>query len=283
MLYRNHGTSPVPGRRRRIAPRPRRPGPRDRVARRAVGFVVTPQPISLNDVTLRRGGRDVVRDLTGTLVPGSLTAVAGPNGAGKSTLLQALRGLFPTASGTIDRGGLDARAIALLPQEGRLDRSFPISCRDVVALGWTARLGLFRRIGREQYAVADRALASVGLDGLGSRPIGALSAGQFQRVLFARTIVLDAPVILLDEPFSAVDAATEADLMAIVRMWHRQGRTVVAVLHDLDLIRAEFPDTLVLGSGTYAWGATDDVLTAAIVREARLRASVPSLELGKAA
>lgn len=234
-------------------------------------------PVRLEHVTLRRGGRDVVRDLTGTFAPGSLTAVAGPNGAGKSTLLLALCGLLPVASGHIDRGDLETRAIALLPQEGRLDRSFPISCRDVVALGWTARLGLFRRIGREQYAVADRALTSVGLDGLGHRPIGALSAGQFQRVLFARTIVRDAAVILLDEPFSAIDAATEADLMAIVRLWHRQGRTIVAVLHDLDLIRAEFPETLILGSGAHLWGATGDVLTAPAIRQARLSGSVPPL------
>jgi zinc/manganese transport system ATP-binding protein len=187
-------------------------------------------------------------------------------------LLLAICGLLPVASGRIDRGGLDARSIALLPQNGRIDRSFPISCRDVVALGWTARLGLFRKIGREQYAVADRALAAVGLEGLGSRPIGTLSAGQFQRVLFARTIVRDAPVILLDEPFSAIDTTTTTDLMAIVRQWHRQGRTVVAVLHDFDLIRAEFPHTLLLGSGLYSWGPTDHVLTAS---SACPRASAP--------
>jgi zinc/manganese transport system ATP-binding protein len=235
-------------------------------------------PVRLENVTLRRGGREVLSGLSGTFAAGSLTAVAGPNGAGKSTLLQALCGLLPIASGTIDRGGLAAGGLTLLPQEGRLDRSFPINCRDVVALGWAARVGLFRRIGREQYAVADQALATVGLDGLGRRRVGALSAGQFQRVLFARTIVRDAPVILLDEPFSAIDAATEADLMAIVRVWHRQGRTIVAVLHDLDLIRAEFPETLLLGSGTHAWGATKDVLTASAIRRARLRASVLSLE-----
>ncbi len=216
----------------------------------------------------------MVRDLNGTFAPGSLTAVAGPNGAGKSTLLLALCGQLLVASGSIARHGVSARSIALLPQEGRLDRTFPITCRDVVALGWTDRLGLFRSIGHE-HAVADRALASVGLEGLGARPIGALSAGQFQRVLFARTIVRDAPVILLDEPFSAVDATTEADLMAIVRLWHREGRTVVAVLHDLDLIRAEFPETLLLGSGEHAWGATNEVLTAAAIRRSRLSASIP--------
>lgn len=288
MLYRNHDQPPVPPPavtwgRNRIAAVSGRRGARGGVARRDLGFVVTfasipGAPIRLEHVTLRRGGRDVVRDLTGSFAPGSLTAVAGPNGSGKSTLLHALCGLLPVASGRIERQGLDARAIALLPQEGRLDRSFPISCRDVVALGWTARLGLFRRIGREQYAAADQALVSVGLDGLGHRPIGALSAGQFQRVLFARTIVRDAPVILLDEPFSAIDTATEADLMAIVRLWHRQRRTVVVVLHDLDLIRAEFPETLLLDSDAQGWwGPTEDVLTAAAVRQARLRACVRPL------
>jgi zinc/manganese transport system ATP-binding protein len=236
---------------------------------------MNPPPIRLDRVMLRRGGREVIRDLTGAFAPGSLTAVAGPNGSGKSTLLHALCGLFPLASGRIDRGGLSTRSIALLPQEGRLDRSFPITCRDVVALGWTARMGWFRRIGPEQYAATDRALASVGLDGLGNRSIGALSAGQFQRALFARTIVRDAPVILLDEPFSAIDTATEADLMAIVHAWHQQGRTVIAVLHDLDLIRAEFPETLLLGAGAWQWGVSSDVLTARTIRQARLSATIP--------
>jgi zinc/manganese transport system ATP-binding protein len=241
---------------------------------------MSPPSITLDHVTLRRGGRDVVCDLSGSFAPGSLTAVAGPNGAGKSTILLAICGLLPVASGVIHPHGLDDRTIALLPQEGRLDRSFPITCRDVVVLGWTPRVGLFRRFGHEHYAKADLALAMVGLDGIGSRSIGALSAGQFQRVLFARSIVRDAPVILLDEPFSAVDATTEADLMAIIRLWHRQGRTVIAVLHDLDLIRAEFPQTLLLGSGAHVWGGTAEVLTPPAIRQARLRASVaPLLEI----
>jgi zinc/manganese transport system ATP-binding protein len=281
MLYRNHGqsaasSSSVSDRRNRLAAYPRRGGPGRGVVGRDLGFDVTPPPIRLDRVTLRRGGRDVLHDLTVTFTPGSLTAVAGPNGSGKSTLLQALCGSLPVASGRIDRGGMDTRAMALLPQEGRLDRTFPICCRDVVALGWTSRMGLFRRIGREQYAAVDRALNAVGLDGLGSRPIGALSAGQFQRVLFARTIVRDAPVILLDEPFSAIDATTEADLMAIVRGWHQQGRTIVVVLHDLDLIRAEFPDTLLLGSDPCVWGPTDGILTTRVARQARLHNRVPS-------
>ena len=121
---------------------------------------------------------------------------------------------------------------------------------------------MFKRIGGEGRQDADKALDAVGLGGLGDRSIGALSAGQFQRVLFARTIVRDAPVILLDEPFSAVDPATEADLMAILHGWHAQGRTIVAVLHDFGLISDAFPDTLLLGPQPPPWGATARVLDA---------------------
>jgi zinc/manganese transport system ATP-binding protein len=219
-----------------------------------------PPPIRLDRVTIRRGGRDLARDLSGVLAPGSLTAIAGPNGAGKSTLLSVLGGLRPADHGRIDRGGLPAGAIALLPQEGRLDRAFPVSCREVVALGRGPHTGLFRGLGPDDFAAADRALDAVGLGGLGQRGIGALSVGQFQRVMFARTMVRDAQVILLDEPFAAVDAGTEADLMDIIRGWHQEGRTVAAVLHDQDLIRAEFPETILLGPPTPLWGATSAVM-----------------------
>lgn len=260
MLYYNDEQPIVPHIRRLRPPRRRRGGAERGLARGVLGDVVTPPPIRLQNLTLRRGGRDLVRDLSGVFAPGSLTAVAGPNGAGKSTLLHALSGLRAPDRGEIDRGGLGLEEIALLPQEGRLDRGFPVSCREVVALGCTPRLGLFRGLGPGDFAAADHALAAVGLDGLGARPIGALSAGQFQRVLFARTMVRDAPVILLDEPFSAVDEATEADLMAIIQDWHAQGRTIIAVLHDLDLIRAEFPAALVLGGDATLWGPAAEVL-----------------------
>jgi zinc/manganese transport system ATP-binding protein len=236
-------------------------------------------PIRLEHVTLRRGGRELVKDLNGAFAPGSMTAVVGANGAGKTTLLHALCGLLPIGSGRIDRDGLTARDMALLPQEGRLNRSFPINCRDFVALGWAARAGLFRRIGQEPYAAADRALAAVGLDGFGRRSIGALSVGQFQRVLFARTIVRDAPAILLDEPFSAIDASTEEDLMAIIHGWHQQGRTIIAVLHDLDLVRAAFPRALLLSEAGCVWGMTDDVLAAHSARLARPRATASRLAM----
>ncbi|MEI7711118.1 MAG: ABC transporter ATP-binding protein [Rhodospirillales bacterium] len=215
-----------------------------------------PPPIRLDRLALRHGGLDVVRDLTGAFMPGSLTALIGDNGAGKTTLLRALAGLHPPSSGTIDRGGLSPPDIALLPQGSQLDRSFPIACRDVVALGLAGRAGPFKAIDRSQLERADQALAAVGLPDLGRRAIGAMSAGQFQRVLFARLMLQDAPVLLLDEPFSAVDTATARDLLTILHGWHAQGRTIVTVLHDLDMVRAYFPDTLHLDGMQTTWGPT---------------------------
>jgi zinc/manganese transport system ATP-binding protein len=224
--------------------------------------VVTP-PLRLDRLTLRHDRHVAVSDLSGLFAAGSLTALVGPNGAGKTTLLRALAGLHKPAAGTIDRGGLQPTGVALLPQGSQLDRQFPIACRDVVTLGLTGRVGMFRRIAAADRLAADRALAAVGLPEHADRPIGALSAGQFQRVLFARMMLQDAPVLLLDEPFSAVDAATEDDLLGLLFDWHAQGRTIVAVLHDLDLVRAAFPQTLLLAGEKIAWGPTDAALTEA--------------------
>lgn len=190
--------------------------------------------------------------LAGTLAPGSLTAVVGPNGSGKTTLLRAIAGLHPVASGRIDRGGLKPRDIALLAQGSHLDRSFPITCLDVVALA-APRLGSLRPVGRDRLTQAREALHRVGLQGLEHRQIQALSTGQFQRVLFARTVIQDASLILLDEPFTAVDAATVEVLLSVIRQWHAQRRTLVAVLHDHDLVRRHFPQTIALSGGHAVW------------------------------
>jgi zinc/manganese transport system ATP-binding protein len=213
--------------------------------------------ITLHDVELRHGSRTVLSDLSGRFESGSRTALIGANGSGKTTLLRAIAGLHPVARGWIDREGLTAADIALLAQGSHLDRSFPINCRDVVALA-TTRLGPFRSIGKDQLLATRAALDRVGLSEMEDRPIQALSAGQFQRVLFARTIVQDARLILLDEPFTAVDAATTKLLMSVVEDWHAQGRTVIAVLHDVELVRRYFPHTLLLSGQCGQWDAPMD-------------------------
>jgi zinc/manganese transport system ATP-binding protein len=213
--------------------------------------------IELCDVELRHGSRVILSGLSGRFETGSLTALVGSNGSGKTTLLRAIAGLHPVDAGRIDLGGLTAADIALLAQGSNLDRSFPITCRDVVALAST-RLGPFRSIGKDRLAATKAALERVGLAEMGSRSIQALSAGQFQRVLFARTIVQDAKLILLDEPFTAVDAATTRLLLSVIQDWHSQGRTVIAVLHDIDLVRRHFPHTLLLRDGSATWDVLPD-------------------------
>ena len=213
--------------------------------------------ITLDNIELRHGAQVVLSGLSGRFEDGSRSALIGANGSGKTTLLRAIAGLHPLSAGHIDRGGLAAADIALLAQGSHLDRSFPITCRDVVALAST-RLGPFRSVGKARLAATAAALQRVGLQDVEQRPIQALSAGQFQRVLFARTIVQDARLILLDEPFTAVDATTTRLLLSIIDEWHAQGRTVIAVLHDMDLVRRHFPHTLLLGQPTPLWDRIPD-------------------------
>ena len=177
---------------------------------------------SLRDVTLGYDRHPAVHHLTGSFATGSLTAVVGPNGSGKSTLLKGLIGHLAPLDGRLERNGLRQSDIAYLPQQAEIDRSFPITVMDTVLLGHWRTIGLFRPVTRAQRRQADEALQAVGLDGFGRRPIVSLSAGQFQRVLFARMLLQNCPVILLDEPFTAIDAKTSADLLRVVVRWPRR-------------------------------------------------------------
>jgi zinc/manganese transport system ATP-binding protein len=229
--------------------------------------------IALHDVTVAYERHPAVHHLTGGFAPGSLTAVVGPNGAGKSTLLKALAGVLRPVGGRIERGApgtpLERRRIAYLPQLPELDRRFPISVLDTVLTGAWPRTGWYRAIDAGARAAAADALTAVGLEGFRERPIGTLSVGQFQRVLFARLMVQDAALILLDEPFNALDARTVRDLVALIERWHGERRTVIAVLHDLDQVRRHFPDALLLARECIAWGPTAGVLTEANLHRAR--------------
>ena len=231
---------------------------------------MSPAPaIRLHDVTLGYDRHPAVHHLTGEIAPGTLLAVVGPNGAGKSTLLKGLVGVIEPLGGRIDRGALDPRAIAYLPQAASLDRSFPIDVLDLVATGLWGKSGMFGGVGRGDRAKAAEAIAGVGLAGFERRAIGTLSGGQLQRALFARLALQDAPVILLDEPFAAIDAKTVSDLLDLVARWRAEKRTVVAVLHDLETVRTAFPETLLLARRQIAWGPTAETLRPERLLEAR--------------
>jgi zinc/manganese transport system ATP-binding protein len=217
--------------------------------------------IVIHDLTLGYDGHPAVHHLSGTFEPGSMTAVVGPNGSGKSTLLKGIVGILRPFTGRIDLGGLQIFRIAYLPQQAEIDRSFPITVRDLVALGLWERIGMFAGMSDELWRKARETLAAVGLEGFERRPISDLSEGQFQRVLFARLLLQDAPVILLDEPFNAMDNRTIADLLQVVNRWHAENRTIIAVLHNYEQVRSYFPRTLLLAREPIAWGDTAEVLT----------------------
>jgi zinc/manganese transport system ATP-binding protein len=223
-----------------------------------------PDPIRLVGLTLGYDRHPAVHHLDGTVRAGDLLALVGPNGAGKSTLLKGMAGEIRCLDGRIERAG----SIAYMPQADEIDRSFPVSVMDLAGMGLWRRAGAWRSLNRQRERI-EAALSAVGLEGFEARPIGTLSGGQFRRALFARLILQDCPVVLLDEPFTGIDARTVDDLLALIRLWHEEGRTVVAALHDLAQVRAHFPTTLLLAREPVAWGPTARVLTADNLARAR--------------
>jgi zinc/manganese transport system ATP-binding protein len=228
--------------------------------------------IHLDGLTLAYERHPAVHHLSGVFAAGSLTAVVGPNGAGKSTLLKALAGLIRPAEGRVTLAAVGRRDIAYLPQQAEVDRSVPLTVLEVAALGHWRRMGVLGGLGPAELAATRAALSAVGLAGFESRPAGTLSAGQFQRALFARMMLQDAKVILLDEPFTALDSRTTADLLDLVRRWHAEKRTVVTVLHDHEQVRQVFPETLLLARELVAWGPTEETLSPANLLRARAMA-----------
>jgi zinc/manganese transport system ATP-binding protein len=238
------------------------------LARGVVGDRAVTDLLTFSNVTLSYDRHAAVHHLSGSVRDGSMTAIIGPNGAGKTSLLKAVLGLIPHREGRID-SALKRRDIAYLPQHADIDRRFPITVVDAVQIGLWSVTGAFGAVGRRGRERVIAALAAVGLAGFENRQLASLSSGQFQRVLFARLLVQDARLILLDEPFAAVDARTTADLLALLANWHDEGRTIVSVLHDYDQVRRHFPETLLLAREAVAWGPTAEALAPANLNRAR--------------
>jgi zinc/manganese transport system ATP-binding protein len=218
--------------------------------------------LEFQNLTLGYDRHPAVHRLQTEIAEGSLTAIVGPNGAGKSTLLKGVIGTLAPLEGNVTFGSLSRENIAYLPQQSDIDRMFPITVDDLVAMGLWRVIGPFGWLGMTERARVDNAIAAVGLTGFESRVIGSLSGGQMQRALFARLLLQDAQLVLLDEPFNAIDTRTMADLINVIERWHGEGRTVLAVLHNQETVQTHFPQTLMIARELVAHGPTESVLTA---------------------
>ena len=228
--------------------------------------------LRFRDVTLRYGRQTALESVTTDIPCGSLTAILGPNGAGKSTLLRAILGWMPLARGEIRIGDAHAEhalpRLAYVPQRHAVDWDFPITVRAVVEQGRYPALKFWQRPAAEDRARVDRALAELDLTAVGERQIRQLSGGQQQRVFLARALAQGADIFLLDEPFAGLDLFATEELTHIFRSWGRQGRTVLAAVHDLHLARRVFSRAVLLATTLVAAGPIEAVLTEANIDRA---------------
>lgn len=236
-----------------------------------LGHVLTSAVFELINLTISYSGHPAVHHLDGQFKAGEFTAIVGPNGGGKSTLLNALAGVHQKFEGAITLK--NNYSVAHLPQLHALNLDFPCSVGDFVAMGLWKQLSWFRSLNTAHRNSIAQALARVGLDGFKNRMLAELSSGQLQRAMFARLIVQNANVLLLDEPFNAMDASTQQDLTSLLSEWRNEGRTVIAVLHDHMMVEAHFEQTLLLARSAIAWGKTSQVLDATHLFKARQMAS----------
>jgi manganese/zinc/iron transport system ATP- binding protein len=222
-------------------------------------------PLAVHDLTVAYHRKPVLWDVELNIPEGSLTGIVGPNGAGKSTLLKACLDLIPVTSGEALVYGKPYREqrdlIAYVPQRESVDWDFPVSALDVVAMGTYRKLGWFKRIGRAQKKQALEALEQVGIDHLAGRQISQLSGGQQQRVFLARALVQDAVLYLMDEPFAAVDAATEQAIIELLQSLKAKGKTILCVHHDLATVSRYFDHLVLLNMRVVASGPTAEIFT----------------------
>lgn len=216
--------------------------------------------LELRDLALGYPGLTLFQGLSMDVEPGQVLAVLGANGSGKSTFVKMLLGLMDPLSGRLAWPGGRPR-VGYLAQMTEFDRRFPIRVRDLAAMGAWQGFGLSGRLDRAARARVDDALQAAGVLDIADRSLHTLSGGQLQRALFARVIMQDAPLILLDEPFAAVDQSTEAHLLTLIARWRAEGRAVVLVVHDLSSVLDHCSHALLLGGGQATYGPVNDVLT----------------------
>jgi manganese/zinc/iron transport system ATP- binding protein len=225
----------------------------------------TKSSVEIADLTVAYHRKPVLWEINLEIPKGALVGIVGPNGAGKSTLLRAMLGLVPQVSGEIRiLGGHiseNRSRIAYVPQRESVDWDFPASVLDVVMMGLYREAGWFLPMRVDHRRRAMQAMEQVGIADLASRQISQLSGGQQQRTFLARALVQQADIFLLDEPFAAVDAATEQSIMDLLRKLQSEGKTVLVVHHDLHTVPLYFNFLVLINVRAVAWGNTSDVFT----------------------
>lgn len=212
--------------------------------------------IALHELQVGYGDTPIFPSLTGTFEAGSLTAIMGDNGIGKTTLLKTLTQTIAPLTGQVIIGEQAQKSIAWLPQHSEIERHFPITVFDTVAMGAVSHTSLFRSLSKYDYQRIHDAMARVGIAELAHRSIDRLSGGQFQRMLFARMLVQDAEILLMDEPFVGIDTVTQSQLLFLIKGLHRTGKTIIAVLHDANIVHQHFPSLLHISKQAVYWGET---------------------------
>ena len=233
---------------------------------------LTALPLAIRGLTVSYGEKPAVFSVDASFQPGAMTAIIGPNGAGKSTLLKAALGIVPSVSGRVTVFGrplAEARErIAYVPQRASVDWDFPTTVLDVVLMGLYRQVGLLGRLTGAHKARARDCLAEVGMEDFAARQIGQLSGGQHKRVFLARALAENAELYLLEEPFAGVDAATEKAIVDVLKRLKAEGRTVVAVYHDLTTVADYFDHVFLLNVRPVAEGPVETSFTPAALQEA---------------
>ena len=220
--------------------------------------------LTARGLTVRLGGRPALEDLGFELPRGASVALLGPNGAGKTTLFRAAIGLVRPDSGSIE---VSARPVAFVPQRLDIEPSFPATVTDVVRMGRYGELGWLRRFGERDHRLVDEAISALGIEALADRRFGDLSGGERQRTLLAQAAAQDARLLLLDEPFTGLDAPTAGALRERIKSWREEGRTIVVATHDLQSASRDYDLVLCLNSRLVAFGPPADTCTESVLGE----------------
>jgi len=223
-----------------------------------------PIAVEINNLTVSYGPVPALLDISVQIPEGRLIGIIGPNGSGKSTLIKSMLGFVRADVGNVEVFGQDVASvkgrIAYVPQRGSVDWDFPVTVREVAAMGRYGKRRWWQDLTKEDYRLAGEALEKVRMSEFANRQIGQLSGGQQQRVFMARALAQNADILLLDEPFAGVDAATERAILDVLQETKAAGKTVVVVHHDLATAAEYFDLLLLLKQRLFGFGAPRQVL-----------------------